>query len=257
MTKKDSEKPKTPKETPTFWDYFPFSLIKDFMNWLPKREIVTKERTKGYLLLILFAVVMIQALGMNLAENTAPRAKSFDYSSINDPNFELKNIVINYNIINIDNTRFDLIRPTERLHAKFSIINHNSTELLVKYNERSFVGGSFIENLSIDDKKVPANETLEFSRLLYLKEEGINSFYFDFTIHNATFTKYGFLSDDSFVGKETLQRSFRVYSSEDYNFRTNQYWVYYFLGPIALPLILLGARAFKEIIEDKSKKMKP
>ncbi len=229
--------------------------VEDIQNWRKSREIFTKDRTFVYIAVIGLSLFFINIAGQNLAENIAPTAKSFEYNSVNDPNFDLEYFEINYTAYNLNNNRFDLMQQTEQLQIDVTIKSNYENNSTLKFQGRLFLGGQYLNTDLLKDQLITANQYHNFSRVYYLDNIGVNRIFMDFKFHEFhDYSKSGGVPRGStLIEEETISAGKRVFSQSEYESRTTQYFVYYYLAVISSPLVLIGVRSLKEIIEDKNK----
>jgi len=230
--------------------------ILDLRNWWSNREIFTKDRTFIYLVIIGVTLLFIHIVGQNLAESVAPHAFIFNYTSTEDPNFELKQFEIEYSVHNIDEPRFHLMKPTEILQFDFKIKNNSTDDVELNFSDTSYVGGTFItKNIIQEPILIKQNTIQNFSRNVYLNDIGINGVYFHFEFEKPLEKHKTYAGIQEFnervVGETIISYRVNVISQSDYDSRIQQYYAYYYLAVVASPLVLIGVRSFKEILEDK------
>lgn len=227
------------------------SSFDEVLENLIKKIKTIKPKSWAYVIIAIGIVFAIGIIGNTLADDIAPPFLTYHYDSIFDPNIHLNNFQVVINAENYDNKKNSIIRTTERIKHDFVITSRYPENATLRYTEKILNVDNSVR-IDIKSYNIPKNGILNFTRYLPLEKPGMNSVSFKLEFDKPITSHAGIQNPNAwFIDSGEINLQYRVYTQSEYDYKIERSELYRWIWLAGFPLVLVGIKAFRDILEDK------
>jgi len=211
---------------------------------------IQKHPNKNYILLMIVIIVALAIIGNWIAIIITTEPIEFHRS------FDFENFSLNTTVKNLNNIANGLVRETELLSYTTIVTSNSSKDTLLHYKVTISRAG---ETKTFDSRShipiEPFNST-EIKTTLSLPEAGINYVKLNFELYEDRSKQTGGIpkSGTGLLEAKDLNFWYRVLTQSDYVAEMERIWLYQLLWITAIPFVMLGVKALKDILYKKKPK---
>lgn len=211
---------------------------------------IQKHPNKNYIWLIIGIVAALAIIGNLVAVTITTEPVKFERS------FDLENFSLNTTVKNLNNPANGLVRETELLSYTTIVTSNYSKNTLLHYKATVSRAG---ETKTFDSRGhipiEPYNST-EVKTILSLPEAGINHVKLNFELYEDRSGQTGGIqkSGTGLLEAQNLNFYYRALTQSDYVAEMERIWLYQLLWITAIPFVMLGVKALKDILYKKKPK---
>lgn len=165
---------------------------------------------------------------------------------------DVESFTIHTKVENLNNKANGLIRQTDILYFQTEITSKHSEPARISYQPILSYAG---ENSHWGDQHailIQPNETKSFNTQISIPNSGINLIRLHFELHEdrGPFSKSNIgKTSSSFIDERDVRFYYRILTESEYNAQIEKGLVYQLLWLSVAPIIILGVKALRDIIE--------
>lgn len=205
---------------------------------------------KNYILLMIVIIAALAIIGNWIAIIITTDPIEIEHS------FDFENFSLNTTVKNLNNIANGLVRETELLSYTTIVTSNSSKPIILHYKATVSRAG---ETKTFDSRShipiEPFNST-EIKTTLSLPEAGINYVKLNFELYEDRSKQIGGIpkSGTGLLEAKDLNFWYRVLTQSDYVAEMERIWLYQLLWITAIPFVMLGVKALKDILHKKKPK---